>query len=72
MHDAQSKKVETDVERLTFNEENSKILMESFKFYGRNINILEMYDAFQTVYDKYKSQEKKSSQQSMKEGSEMQ
>lgn len=46
--------------------------MESFKFYGRNINILEMYDAFQTVYDKYKSQEKKSSQQSMKEGSEMQ
>ena len=36
--------------------------MDLFKYYGRNINILEIYDAYKAVYDKMKIHEKKSSQ----------
>jgi len=41
---------ELDIEKIDFSEENCKILMEILRYTGRDVNVLELYDAFKTIY----------------------
>ena len=51
------------IEMIEPNDENCKILFEICKFYGKDINIMEMYNAFKTILkkggDKFTSDEQK-------------
>ena len=43
---------EIGIEHIDSSEENTKILYELMKFYGRDVNILEMYGLFKTILKK--------------------
>ena len=45
-----------EVEQISFQEENITILLEICKFYGRDINIMEMYALFENILKKGKGE----------------
>lgn len=45
-----------EVEQISFQEENCTILMEICKFYGRDINVMEMYQLFENILKKGKGE----------------
>jgi len=42
----------SNVTNIDFESENIKILLEICKFYGRDVNIMEMFDLFKTILKK--------------------
>ena len=46
-----------EVEQISFQEENITILLEICKFYGRDINIMEMYALFENILKKGKGED---------------
>ena len=47
-----AEKGDIGIEHIDSSEENTKILYELMKFYGRDVNILEMYGLFKTILKK--------------------
>lgn len=48
----EAKNGEIGVEHIDSKEENTKILYELMKFYGRDVNVWEMYGLFKTILKK--------------------
>ena len=64
-------KGEIGVEHIDSCEENTKILYELMKFYGRDVNILEMYGLFKTILKKQSNIEEMSNKYSERETKQM-
>jgi hypothetical protein len=52
MRGDEANKGEIGVEHIDSKEENTTILYELMKFYGRDVNVLEMYGLFKTILKK--------------------
>lgn len=51
-HEEKDKEKELNIESISYQEENVAILLEICKFYGRDINIMEMYGLFENIIKK--------------------
>ena len=46
-------KQQIEIEKINFREENSKVIMEILKYFGKDINILEVFQAYKQIYTKH-------------------
>lgn len=47
------KKQQAEIEKINFREENCKILIEILKYFGKDVNIVELFYAFKKIYEKH-------------------
>lgn len=56
MHDDEDdndQKSQIEIEKINFKEENCKVIMEILRYFGKDVNILEVFQAYKQIYIKH-------------------